>query len=60
MKKIWASIKRFFIKVWDLAFYVLGAPYNSRQKNWTGMKRMKHLEDHKTLKPKKHTTEQIK
>lgn len=32
MKKIWASIKRFFIKVWDVAFYVLGAPYEQQAK----------------------------
>lgn len=32
MKKIWASIKRFFIKVWDISFYVLGAPYEQQAK----------------------------
>ncbi len=32
MKKVWGLIKRFFIKVWDLAFYVLGAPYEQQAK----------------------------
>ena len=32
MKKIFGSIKKFFIRVWDLAFYVLGAPYEQQAK----------------------------
>ena len=32
MKKVWGAIKRFFIKVWDISFYVLGAPYEQQAK----------------------------
>ena len=32
MKRLLGSIKKFFIKVWDIAFYVLGAPYEQQAK----------------------------
>ena len=32
MKKLFGTIKKFFIRVWDIAFYVLGAPYEQQAK----------------------------
>lgn len=32
MKNPFGAIKTFFIKVWDIAFYVLGAPYEKQAK----------------------------
>jgi len=32
MDRLFGAIKKNFIKVWDLAFYVLGAPYEQQAK----------------------------
>jgi hypothetical protein len=32
MKKILGFIKKFFMKIWDISFYVLGAPYELQAK----------------------------
>ena len=32
MKKLFTFIKKFFIKIWDISFYVLGAPYEQQAK----------------------------
>jgi len=36
MKNIVGPIKKFFIRIWDIAFYILGAPYEQQAKklNW--------------------------
>jgi len=32
MKKIFGYIKKFFIKIWDFTFYLVGAPYEEQAK----------------------------
>lgn len=32
MKTLFGYIKHFFIKIWDFAFYILGAPYEQQAK----------------------------